>query len=686
MESIERMINREAIFSDGTEFYLSPAEPVEYDKVKIRLRTAKNDVNRVVLMFPEQHIQMKIVKSDALFDYYEGEFWLENQPINYYFKIEKENEAVYFNQEGVVDQINPFYNHRIIPGYKTPDWAKGAVYYQIFVDRFANGNMGNNVENREYIYIGEPVNPVEDWYKYPESMGVREFYGGDLKGIMSKLDYLQELGVEVLYLNPIFVSPSNHKYDTQDYDYIDPHFTVIEEDGGEVLAEGDCDNSHATKYKKRVTDKKNLEASNAFFAAFVEEVHKRGMKVILDGVFNHCGSFNKWLDRERLYEDSFSYEKGAFVDKDSPYRSFFKFREDEWPYNTKYDGWWGHDTLPKLNYEESDKLFRFIMRIAKKWIAPPFKVDGWRLDVAADLGNSEEFNHKFWKEFRRVVKEQNPNAIILAEHYGDASPWLSGGEWDSVMNYDAFMEPITWFLTGMEKHSDAYRGDLLGNDEEFWTSMRRYSTRFICQSAQVAMNELSNHDHSRFLTRTNHTVGRITYMSQDAANQNVNRARMMAGVFFQMTWIGAPTIYYGDEAGVCGWTDPDNRRTYPWGREDKEMIECHRELIRIHKDYRALRVGSTLRLYSERNLICYGRFDDTDSIFVLIYIGNEEKDIEIPVWRMGLGGRTVMVKLAESTREGFSLSTEIKRSENGMFHVHVKPDSALMWKNLYSKS
>ena len=181
MESIERTINREAIFSDGTEFYLSPAEPVEYDKVKIRLRTAKNDVNRVVLMFPEQHIQMKIVKSDALFDYYEGEFWLENQPINYYFKIEKENEAVNFNQEGVVDQINPFYNHRIIPGYKTPDWAKGAVYYQIFVDRFANGNMGNNVENREYIYIGEPVNPVEDWYKYPESMGVREFYGGDLK-------------------------------------------------------------------------------------------------------------------------------------------------------------------------------------------------------------------------------------------------------------------------------------------------------------------------------------------------------------------------------------------------------------------------------------------------------------------------------------------------------------------------
>lgn len=686
MELTNRRINREAIFSDGTEFYVTPAEPVEYDKVTIRLRTAKDDIDKATLIFPRQHIVMRKVESDKLFDYYEASFWLENENIAYYFMIQKGDETVYQNQEGVTDQVNAYYNHRIIPGYKTPDWAKGAVYYQIFVDRFASGNTSNNVEKREYIYIGEPVNPVEDWNKYPEQMGVREFYGGDLKGVMNKLDYLQDLGVEVLYLNPIFVSPSNHKYDTQDYDYVDPHFTVIEEDGGEVLAEGDYDNSHATKYKKRVTDKKNLEASNAFFAKFVEEVHKRGMKVILDGVFNHCGSFNKWLDRERLYEDSNSYEKGAYVDKDSPYHTFFKFREDEWPYNTKYDGWWGHDTLPKLNYEESPKLFQYIMRIAKKWIAPPYKVDGWRLDVAADLGHSLEYNHQFWKEFRRVVKAENPDAIILAEHYGDVMPWLLGGEWDSVMNYDAFMEPITWFLTGMEKHSDAYRGDLIGNDAAFWQGIRKYSTPFVCQSAQVAMNELSNHDHSRFLTRTNRTVGRMIYMSQESANQNVDRARMMAAVFFQMTWIGAPTVYYGDEAGVCGWTDPDNRRTYPWGREDKEMIFCHKELIRIHKDYRALRTGSTLRLYSERNLICYGRFDRNDAIAVLIYIGNDEKDVEIPVWKMGVSDGTVMVKLAESSNEGFSLSTDITATSDGMLRIHIKPNSAVIWKNLYANS
>ena len=154
--------------------------------------------------------------------------------------------------------------------------------YQIFTDRFCNGDPDNDVEDREYYYIGDYSRKVTDWNRYPATMDVREFYGGDLKGVWDKLDYLQDLGVEVLYFNPIFVSPSNHKYDIQDYDYIDPHYGVIVEDGGNILAEGDHENANATKYQKRVTDKKNLEASNEFFVQFVEEVHRRGMKVILD--------------------------------------------------------------------------------------------------------------------------------------------------------------------------------------------------------------------------------------------------------------------------------------------------------------------------------------------------------------------------------------------------------------------
>ena len=153
---------------------------------------------------------------------------------------------------------------------------------------------------------------------------------------------------------------SNHKYDIQDYDYIDPHYGKIVEDTGEgILQNGDRDNSHAWKYIRRVTDKRNLEASNQLFAQLTEEIHKRGMKIILDGVFNHCGSFNKWMDRERIYENQEGYPKGAYISADSPYRNFFSFYDqNRWPYNPSYDGWWAHDTLPKLNYEGSRELIR----------------------------------------------------------------------------------------------------------------------------------------------------------------------------------------------------------------------------------------------------------------------------------------------------------------------------------------
>ena len=293
------------------------------------------------------------------------------------------------------------------------------------------------------------------------------------------------------------------------------------------------------------------------------------MKIILDGVFNHCGSFNKWLDKERIYEQSEDYEKGAYVSADSPYRSFFRFNnEHEWPYNEFYEGWWGHNTLPKLNYEQSPELKEYILNIGRKWVREPYNVDGWRLDVAADLGFTEEYNHKFWKEFRAAVKAERPDALILAEHYGDTSRWLGGDEWDTVMNYDAFMEPITWFLTGMEKQSDSRRDDLYGNAEAFKNSMIYNMAHMPGPSLQTAMNELSNHDHSRFLTRTNRRVGRMNTLGSDAASQGIDKGVMREAVVMQMTWVGAPTVYYGDEAGVCGFTDPDNRRTYPWGKED----------------------------------------------------------------------------------------------------------------------
>ena len=692
MDNLTVIFNPQALFSDGTAFYRNPSEPDCFEEVHLRFRTGRENVDEVILVFDEQRYTMQKVANDKMFDYYEYTVKLGDSRVEYYFEVHSGHMVCYFNSVGVCSSVENYYNFSITPSFQTPDWAKGAIIYQIFVDRFYNGDRSNDVETDEYFYIGEGTHKNTDWMKYPREMDVREFYGGDIAGVMKKLDYLQDLGVEAIYLNPIFVSPSNHKYDIQDYDYIDPHFGRIvkndgenlqrDENGNLIIHDPEHPNKDATRYICRVTDKENLEASNQLFIEFVEEVHRRGMKVILDGVFNHCGSFNKWLDRECIYEDAPGYEKGAFVSKDSPYRTFFKFREDTWPYNVNYDGWWGHDTLPKLKYEESPKLYEYIMRIARKWVSPPYNVDGWRLDVAADLGQTAEYNHHFWHEFRRNVKEANPNAIVLAEHYGDPTEWLKGDQWDTVMNYDAFMEPLTWFLTGVEKHSDEYRGDLIGNADAFFGSMRHYMTRFNTQSLQVAMNELSNHDHSRFLTRTNHQVGRISSRGADAANEGVNKNLFRMAVLMQMTWPGAPTIYYGDEAGLCGWTDPDSRRAYPWGHEDEELIQYHKELIRIHKEHQVLRTGSILFLFGEYQCISYGRFDDNEHIVVAINISQDTRHMEIPVWRLGMTQPTRMARVILTDASGFSIETKVYPVQSGKLILDCPPETAVLVKDI----
>lgn len=674
-------MNKTALFCDGTEGYVYPPEPKESELVTFRFRTAKDDVDRVGLVTSADTYVMEKECTQGEFDYYTFETRLGEEPFRYCFEVQSGTEKYYYGRCGISREILEYYNFVVVPGFSTPDWAKGVVMYQIFTDRFYNGDKSNDVETNEYYYIGDYSQRVTNWDKYPANMGVREFYGGDLQGVMDKLDYLQDLGVEVVYFNPLFVSPSDHKYDIQDYDYIDPHYGKIVDDGGEVLPNGVTDNSQATKYKKRTTGLKNLEASNELFIKLVEELHRRGMKVILDGVFNHCGSFNKWMDRERIYEGEEDYEPGAYVSADSPYRSYFRFFKEgpeNWPYNANYDGWWGHDTLPKLNYEDSVKLENYILYIGRKWVSPPYNVDGWRLDVAADLGRSNEYNHEFWQKFRRAVKDANPNALILAEHYGDPSDWLKGDEWDTVMNYDAFMEPVTWFLTGMEKHSDEAREELLGNIDNFIGSMAHHMSNMLTPSLQVAMNELSNHDHSRFLTRTNHMVGRVEHLGPEAANEYVNKAVMREAVVMQMTWVGAPTVYYGDEAGVCGFTDPDNRRTYPWGHEDQELIAFHKEAIRIHKEHPALKTGSLKILGGEENILSYARFKGHDRIIVVINNRSERAEVKVPVWEAEIPIKCRMKRLLYSYKEGYTTEYEEYLVEDGEVVANMGPHSALV--------
>ena len=681
------VLNKQALFSDTTQDYVTPCEPRLKEKVTIKFRTAKNNVDAVYVVSGEKSFEMTKTEMDSMFDYYSCVISMDEKIFGYYFKIFAGKVMCYYNSRGITREIQEYYNFRIIAGFRTPTWAKGAVMYQIYVDRFYNGDTSNDVLTNEYTYLDGYSEQVTDWEKYPAQMGVREFYGGDWQGVLDKMDYLEDLGIDVIYFNPLFVSPSNHKYDIQDYDYIDPHIGKIVVDDGELLQNGQKENRFATRYINRVTNKKNLEASNELFAKVVKEAHKRGMKVILDGVFNHCGSFNKWLDRERIYENEDGYEKGAFISQDSPYKDYFRFHKDDcWPYNPSYDGWWGHDTLPKLNYEGSRELTDYIMKIGRKWVSAPYNADGWRLDVAADLGHSPEFNHRFWKEFRKSVKLANPNAVIIAEHYGYSRDWLMGDEWDTVMNYDAFMEPVTWFLTGMQKHSDDYREDLLGNAESFWGAMTHHGTNFTNSSIQVAMNELSNHDHSRFLTRTNRKVGRMHTLGSKAAEEGVNKAVFREAVVMQMTWPGAPTIYYGDEAGLCGFTDPDNRRTYPWGHEDRELIEFHKQMIRVHKLNSVLLTGSLMNLGEDYNYLAYGRFDKEEQIVVMVNNNPHEIEKEVNVWRIGVPENAKMQRIAFTGQDGFSFDTPIINTADGKIKVKLPAESASVFKAIISES
>ena len=250
------ILRKPILFSDGTADYRIPPEPKAGEKVRIRFRTAANNVDLVLLCHGDERLEMAFVECDRDFDYYETEIQIGEERYGYHFEVISGMVRCCYDRAGVAREYRPQYEFVIIPGFSTPDWAKGAVMYQIFTDRFCNGDKTNDVVDGEYYYINRLTKKVENWEKYPENFDVANFYGGDLAGVISKLDYLQDLGVEVIYFNPLFVSASSHKYDTQDYDYIDPHLGVILEDGGEPMWEGCSDNRQASIYKKRVTSKK----------------------------------------------------------------------------------------------------------------------------------------------------------------------------------------------------------------------------------------------------------------------------------------------------------------------------------------------------------------------------------------------------------------------------------------------
>lgn len=498
-----------------------------------------------------------------------------NQPglVWYYFIIETQDGKTYYygNNSAQLGGIGEVYQWEP-PSYQitvhkennsTPSWFKDAIMYQIFVDRFYNGYEDGKIVNpkeNSFIYT--------DWWedipvyrRHPETGAVvsYDFFGGNLLGVLKKLPYLKELGVNVLYLNPIFEAPSNHKYDTADYHKIDSMF-------------GD----------------------NELFQKLCQEAKEMGIYLLLDGVFSHTGSDSIYFNKDNNYSSL-----GAYQSKDSPYYSWYRFEE----FPDKYQCWWGIDTLPNVEELEPSYL-DFVIKgensVVRHWLRTGIK--GWRLDVVDELPD------EFLKDFRTVMKKMDSESILLGEVWEDAShkisyskirEYLLGEELDSTMNYPFRKILLDFFLE---------RVDALSTHLNLMSLYENYPRHHFYS----AMNLIGSHDVPRILTLLGEAPEDLSKEEQahfklPPRQRELALARLKLMVLWQMTFPGVPCIYYGDEAGLEGYTDPLNRRTYPWGRENQELLSWHKGMVKIRNDYAVLRTGEWFSLYAERDVYGYAR-------------------------------------------------------------------------------
>ena len=357
------VFNRRALFTDTSAEYVIPEEPEPYSEVTIRFRTARNNVDRIFLVSGGQKHLMVRVESNNDFDYYAYVMRLDDQKVSYYFEVQTGRITGIFDMRGLVQEVNEYYDFIIIPGFHTPDWAKGAVMYQIYTDRFCNGDPSNDVLTNEYCYIGEPVHRVEDWGRYPAQMDVREFYGGDLQGVLDKMDYLQELGVELLWCTPFFPSPQrDNGYDVSDYCAVDPRFGTMEE-LEELIAEAD----------------------------------KRNIGLMFDMVFNHTSTEHEWFQKalagDEKYQNYYIFKDGT-PDK-IPTNWVSKFGGPAWEYVPPLGKWYLHlfdVTQADLNWENPE-VREELKNVLRFWKAKGIK--GFRFDVVNLISKPEIFENDY---------------------------------------------------------------------------------------------------------------------------------------------------------------------------------------------------------------------------------------------------------------------------------------------------
>ncbi len=470
------------------------------------------------------------------------------------------------------------------PDFSTPEWFWGRTMYHVFVDRFCRGEGA--VGSRDDIIFNEDwENGVVQFVeKQGEPLANNMFFGGNLWGIIQKLDYLESLGVGVIYLSPIFKAYSNHKYDTGNYLEIDSMF------GGEQA-----------------------------FCALLEETEKRGMKIILDGVFNHTGDDSIYFDKYGSYGGV-----GAYRDPDSIYRNWFRFKE----YPNKYESWWGIDILPRLNHTvgECRKFFTGRGGVAEKYIK--MGIGGWRLDVA------DELSDEFLDELRLTVKDASDGeGLIIGEVWENAAEkvaysrrrrYFRGAQLDSVMNY-----PLRNGILALCVDKDA------GLLADVLKSIYASYPKCVCDSL---MNLLGTHDTERILTILGEGHNDFSSLSGGELSRRTlakeDRVKAIelqkAAAAIQYTVYGVPSVFYGDEAGVEGYHDPFCRKTFPWGREEEELVEHYRALGRLRKQYSVLRDGEFRLEYAQGAVIAFSRFNDTDTLRVVVNASDEAVAYDAP--------------------------------------------------------
>lgn len=527
-------------------------------------------------------VEMRFEKSENGFSVYTADYVFDAAGI-YYYRFEMRNrDGVWYygrgeNGESVCGENLPEWQLTVYKSsYKTPDFAKGNIIYHIFVDRF---NRADGVKTKRKYRLHESFSESPEVVSADGKYYADDFFGGNFNGIREKLDYLEELGVGIIYLSPIFKAYSNHRYDTGDYLKVD-----------ELLGTED--------------DLKRL----------LDAAHEKGMKIILDGVFNHSGADSLYFNKFGTYDSL-----GAYQSKSSPYYDWYYFKK----FPDEYACWWGCDNVPDLN--KSNKDYRALVfgknGVVEKW--QKLGADGWRLDVV------DELPIDFVNLLIKKIKSVNKDALVIGEvwedastkvSYGELRPYLLGDQLDGTMNYP-FMNAII-----------AYVRD--GDEKFFKDTVQSILENYPKETVYCLMNSLGTHDTVRIINALSDVrahgwskTHKLGYKLPDSEYEKAKQKLYLASVL-QFTLPGIPSIFYGDEAGLQGFDDPINRRPYPWGSEDKEILAHYKKLGRIRRENRAVFSGG-FNMRDENGLVAYERTSGDDEILIAVNAGADDETLFI---------------------------------------------------------